>query len=390
MRILGFFSICALLLVSCGNAKISWSSGKTKDLEKCVVNLYVENSGSMDGYMHDGFEFKDAVFGYITGADRYVKDTRFFYINSKIVPNNVPLENLSGSFSADASRAAGGDRSSTDLASMLKMVLERQDDKTVSVFVSDCILSLPKGAARNYFVNNQISIEAIVSKKLKKQKDLTFVVYRLMSRFCGKFYNSKGSTYIDARRPYYVVLAGSRNLVSQLVRKVPLESVPNAKVTSMVAYTAKHIPVVTLTNSTGRLFKDNKCTLLPEKGSDNYRIKILADLTSTFIDADTLVNRNLYKSSDRQFKLEYVEKIKDPESPYTHILTVSAPQSVHPTNERISLKKPETPVWIEQANDDTGVFIGRKTTGIKYVLYGIGKAYDGKDIMEIRFSLKKN
>ncbi len=390
MRILGFFSICALLLVSCGNAKISWPSGKNKNLEKCVVNLYVENSGSMDSYMHDGFEFKDAVFGYITGVNRYVKDTRFFYINSKIVPNNIPLENLSGSFSADAFRAAGGDRSSTDLASMLKMVLERLDGKTVSVFVSDCILSLPKGAARNYFVNNQISIEAIVSKKLKKQKDLTFVVYRLMSRFCGKFYNSKGSTDIDARRPYYVVLAGSRNLVSQLVRKVPLESVPNAKVTSMVAYTAKHIPVVTLTNSTGRLFKDNKCTLLPEKGSDNYRIKILADLTSTFIDADTLVNRNLYKSSDRQFKLEYVEKIKDPESPYTHILTVSAPQSVQPTNERISLKKPETPVWIEQANDDTGVFIGRKTTGIKYVLYGIGNAYDDKDIMEIKFSLKKN
>ncbi len=390
MRILGFFSICALLLVSCGNAKISWPSSKTEDLEKCVVNLYVENSGSMDGYMHDGFEFKDAVFGYITGVNRYVKDTRFFYINSKVVPNNIPLENLSGSFSVDAFRAAGGDRSSTDLASMLKMVLERQDNKTVSVFVSDCILSLPKGAASNYFVNNQISIEAIVSKKLKKQKDLTFVVYRLMSRFYGKFYNSKGSSDIDARRPYYVVLAGPRNLVSQLVRKVPLESVPNAKVTNMVAYTAKHIPVMTLTNSTGRLFKDNKCTLLPEKGSDNYRIKILADMTSTFMDADTLVNRNLYKSSDRQFKLEYVEKIKDPESPYTHILTVSAPQSVQPTNERISLKKQETPLWIEQANDDTGVFIGRKTTGIKYVLYGIGNAYDDKDIMEIKFSLKKN
>ncbi len=390
MRILGFFSICALLLASCGNAKISWPSSKTEDLEKCVVNLYVENSGSMDGYMHDGFEFKDAVFGYITGVDRYVKDTRFFYINSKIVPNNIPLENLSGSFSVDAFRAAGGDRSSTDLASMLKNILKKQDDKTVSVFVSDCILSLPKGAARNYFVNNQISIEAIVSKKLKKQKDLTFVVYRLMSRFCGKFYNSKGSTDIDARRPYYVVLAGPRNLVSQLVRKVPLENVPNAKVTNMVAYTAKHVPVMTLTNSTGRLFKDNKCTLLPEKGSDNYRIKILADLTSTFIDADTLVNGNLYKSSDRQFKVEYVEKIKDQESPYTHILTVSAPQAVQPTNERIRLEKPATPVWIEQANDDTGVFIGRKTTGIKYVLYGIGNAYDDKNIMEIKFSLKKN
>lgn len=130
--------------------------------------------------------------------------------------------------------------------------------------------------------------------------------------------------------------------------------------------------------------------MLPEKGSDNYRIKILADLSSAFIQEDSLANKNLYKSSDRQFKLEYVEKIKDPESPYTHILTVSTPQSVQPTKERISIGKQETPIWIDQANDDTGVFIGRKTTGIKYVLNGIGSAYTDEDIVEMKFSIKKN
>ena len=67
------------------------------------------------------------------------------------------------------------------------MILKEQQKNTVSVFVSDCILDLPKGAAKNYFINNQIAIEAIVSKKLKKQKDLTFVVFRLMSRFYGKY-----------------------------------------------------------------------------------------------------------------------------------------------------------------------------------------------------------
>ena len=84
------------------------------------------------------------------------------------------------------------------------------------------------------------------------------------------------------------------------------------------------------------------------------------------------------------------EKIKDPESPYTHILTVSTPQSVQPTKERISIGKQETPIWIDQANDDTGVFIGRKTTGIKYVLNGIGSAYTDEDIVEMKFSIKKN
>ncbi len=183
MRIHYILLVCVFLLTSCDKTKISWDSGEKENLEECKVNLYVENSGSMEGYMHDGFEFKDAVFGYVTAINKYVDDTRFFYINSKIVPNRISLENLTGSFDAAAFKAGGGDRSSTNLAAMLKMILKEQQKNTVSVFVSDCILDLPKGAAKNYFINNQIAIEAIVSKKLKKQKDLTFVVFRLMSRF---------------------------------------------------------------------------------------------------------------------------------------------------------------------------------------------------------------
>lgn len=71
------------------------------DLEKLQVNLYVENSGSMDGYMHDGYAFKDAVFGYMTSINKFVGDTKFYYINSKILPNNISLENLSQSFDVE-------------------------------------------------------------------------------------------------------------------------------------------------------------------------------------------------------------------------------------------------------------------------------------------------
>ena len=140
MRIHYILLVCVFLLTSCDKTKISWDSGEKENLEECKVNLYVENSGSMEGYMHDGFEFKDAVFGYVTAINKYVDDTRFFYINSKIVPNRISLENLTGSFDAAAFKAGGGDRSSTNLAAMLKMILKEQQKNTVSVFVSDCIL----------------------------------------------------------------------------------------------------------------------------------------------------------------------------------------------------------------------------------------------------------
>ena len=390
MKKILFFAVLLMTLAGCGKAKIIWKKSEPVDLEKLQVNLYVENSGSMDGYMHDGYAFKDAVFGYMTSINKFVGDTKFYYINSKILPNNISLENLSQSFDVGAFRKAGGDRGSTDLASILKMVLEKTDNNNVSVFVSDCILALPKGAAKNYFINNQIAIEAIVGKKLKKQKDLTFVVYRLTSHFCGHFYNANGSTEIDAKRPYYVMLIGARKAVCQLMRKVSLENIPNANVTSVVAYTDKHAPTMTITNSTGRMFKDGKCTLLQDRGSNNYRIKILADLTSAFLDEKSLVDKSVYNSSDRQFKVEYVEKINDGDNPYTHIITVSAPLTVQPTEESITLKKPATPIWIEQANDNTGTFIGRKTTGIKYVLDGIGNAYDNDNTIELNFKIKRN
>ena len=85
MRIHYILLVCVFLLTSCDKTKISWDSGEKENLEECKVNLYVENSGSMEGYMHDGFEFKDAVFGYVTEINKYVDDTRFFYIKSKIV-----------------------------------------------------------------------------------------------------------------------------------------------------------------------------------------------------------------------------------------------------------------------------------------------------------------
>ena len=390
MRNLFLFVFLLAVLNGCGKAKIMWPESEPVDLSRVNVNLYVENSGSMDGFMHDGYSFKDAVFGYITSLNKYVGKTGFYYVNSRVVPNDIPLEKLSMSFNTDFFRKAGGNRSSTDIATILKQVLERTDNNNVSVLVSDMILDLPDGAAKNYFINNRISLEAIVGNKLKKQEDLTFVVYRLTSHFNGSFYNAKGVSHVDGKRPYYIMVAGPVKAVCQLIRKVPLKDVPNANVTNEVAYTGTHVPTMTITNSTGRLFKNSKCTLLQDRSSRNYRIKILADMTSSFLDEKTLTQKSNYHSTGRQVKIEYVEKISDGDSPYTHIITASVPLAVQPTEESICLKKSATPVWIEQANDDTGTFIGRKTTGIKYILAGIESAYGNENVIELNLKINRN
>ena len=56
-----------ILTSSCGGdnkVRLSWSEVKPEEQGKFKVNFYVENSGSMNGYMCAGSEFKNVVHYY--------------------------------------------------------------------------------------------------------------------------------------------------------------------------------------------------------------------------------------------------------------------------------------------------------------------------------------
>lgn len=384
------FVFSCIVLSSCDRTKIEWELSDPVDLPAANVNLYIENSGSMEGYMRDGSSFKDAVFGYITEINKYVGKTRFYFVNSRILENNIPLDRLNETLSVGQFRQLGGDRTHTNLSNILKMILSRTNDSTVSVFVSDCILDLPQGPARDYFISNQISTQAIVSDKLKSCKSLSFVVYRMMSHFDGYYYNSDGAQKISVNRPFYIMLVGPWQLVSGITRNVSIARIPGARLTTSVAFAPTHEPIRTFTNVQGNENKRGNCTLLPDRNSNTYRIKLLSDMSSLFMDNKALMDKSTYKIEDRNVKLEYIEKIDNPNSPYTHVLTLSVPQQIKPSSISIDVRRTPIPIWIKQANDNTGHFIGRTTTGIKYLLDGIGAAYEGEDIAEFNFVIKRS
>ena len=45
------------------------------------IKLYVENSGSMDGYMFDGSELKDAVYSYVSGLQTHSDTSELYFVN---------------------------------------------------------------------------------------------------------------------------------------------------------------------------------------------------------------------------------------------------------------------------------------------------------------------
>ena len=72
-----------ILLLSCSGDEIIVNSdnnpNQISDI-KPILKVYIENSGSMDGYMCDGSQLKDAIFDYVSDLSTCVDTTQLYYI----------------------------------------------------------------------------------------------------------------------------------------------------------------------------------------------------------------------------------------------------------------------------------------------------------------------
>lgn len=98
---------------------VSETLQKTKNVH---LKVYVENSGSMDGYMCPGSNLKDAVFDYVSDLSKMANTCSYYYINSKIIPCNMPLNSYIQNLTPQSFAKAGGNRAHTDLRNMIDRV----------------------------------------------------------------------------------------------------------------------------------------------------------------------------------------------------------------------------------------------------------------------------
>ena len=174
----------------CLKATSSASVGVNPIPDPVVLKVYVENSGSMDGYMCAGSELKDAVFDYISDIRKSAKTYELYYVNSQIVPYHRSLDSYIKDLTPSSFAQAGGNRANTDLREIIKMVLDAHQPNTISIFVSDCILDIPQGA-KEFFGNCQISIKNAFNETLQRIPTLGVEVAQLQSKFDGYWYCGK-------------------------------------------------------------------------------------------------------------------------------------------------------------------------------------------------------
>ena len=348
--------------------KVNGNSSNT-ETKGLIVKAYIENSGSMDGYMRGGSEFKDAVYSYLSSLNNYVKAIQLNYINSQVVPLSVKMAGLVGQLNPVAFKKQGGNRSNSDFKKILSDVVNNANDNTVVVFVSDCILDIPFGRAGEELGIIQTDINNIITSKLKKMPSLGICIFQLESMFDGFYYYPKGgSLQLKGKRPYYMWIIGSQKNLAYLMRHVGKDKIQHG-VKNYYAI-SKSFTIPTVLYSGGKMQSKQK---LKTERDGKYSCKVLMDLTQTLQDNNYLSNIQNYSSKAGDVIVESVVELPLTNE-YSHMLNLKVSNSAF--SDVLEIKKCGIPSWVEVSNGTSDSTLEKdKTFSLKYIIGGVFDAY---------------
>lgn len=364
-----------LLIIGISSCDSKWRI-ETKPVKATAASshirakVFIENSGSMDGYMCGGSEFKDAVYSYLTAVNNNVDTLELNYVNSEFIPLSFPLSDLVEHLNPASFKQAGGNRANSDFKQILRRVIGQAQKGTVVVFVSDCILDLPEGVAANYLNIVKTDINNIVSQKRRQLEDLAICIYQLESRFTGTYWCPNGTPWqLDGeKRPYYLWVIGSQRDLATLRQKVKDEDIQHG-VKNYCAF----VPSVAFHNKVLSGGEPADLTKISEENGQGT-FDVLTNLSSTLQADKYIEDPSNYKSSTGFIRVTKVIPIKN-KGEFTHQLTLEARLST-PFSDRVTLKKPDLPSWVEASNSDNAAQCERgKTFSIKYTIGGVADAF---------------
>ncbi len=380
-----------LAIASCVHNKIEVDAtpvASTIPSDNPCVKVFIENSGSMDGYMCDGSQLKDAVYDYISDLNRNTSSTELYYINSKIIPYKGDLTSYIKDLNPASFHKAGGNIANTDLGNIIASVLNNVNDTTVAIFISDCILDLPSKDAKKFLTNCEIRIKDEVINAQKRIDDFGVEILKLSSDFNGKYFYPNGSIekLDNVKRPYYIWIFGNKNYLAKLNSEVPISQLSKYDLGGIVAFTNQSsVPFDIYNNNL------TSKTVIPERG--DYHLIIQADFRSTLQPEGIVQDNGNYTFNNPALIVDGIYPITDSHSKYTHFIKFTIPKSTMIAQDCLTFSVSKLPSWVSESNDETGINIKEnidKTTGIKYLIQGVADAYKNETVTTtFNFNIKR-
>lgn len=363
----------------------------------CSVNVYLENSGSMNGYVDAGkTEFQHNVFNYLDDVEQWLgSQLNLFFINSQIISKGSNLNDYISKLTPNDFKSSGGNTSTTDIADLFGQVLEQGNDSVVSILISDFIFS--PGTQNNpeaYLGEQQVKIKRSFENYLNHNSNLAVIVYQLYSNFKGTYYDYLNTPHRDyeGRRPYYIWVIGHPLKVAEMRVAIPenkfLHKVENFWSITSLSPNIENYAILPNPRK-GDFTKQNKSEMkrMRKDAQGEFLFTVGADLGVL----DLLLGNDYLLDTDHYARIINKQTADDwyitvspntiPTSPATHNISLFTKGNLPQGDFELAICR-KKPKWADEYSDmDDSVLSDSnqlKTYGLHFIFDGIVQAYSAK------------
>ncbi|MGL5889438.1 MAG: hypothetical protein ACRC3B_06110, partial [Bacteroidia bacterium] len=197
--------------------------------KKFGVNVYLENSASIEGYVKGTTQFENALYALLSDLkhSQFCTDLNLSYINSQVTgqvqnAGDKELDEFIRKLEPEDFRKRGGNRTASDISSVMETALNSVDETHAALLITDAVFSPGKKNpdAAEYLTNQKVRLKGMFQSRLMQQKRPVSVLFlRLESEFTGTYYDRYNDKHElkACIRPYYLVFIASPVQMQQLL-----------------------------------------------------------------------------------------------------------------------------------------------------------------------------
>ncbi|RIV18125.1 hypothetical protein DYU11_29665 [Fibrisoma montanum] len=185
------------------------------------INVFLETSASMNGYLRGSTEFKDIVSELVTKAAQIEPVRRplaLYTIDKDLKPYSGGVSAFVESL-ATTPLATG---KSSELHRIFEQVGAKARNGEVAILISDCVLSFPDAEIRKNPEINRTDASSVLKNAINQQfaqlrKDtISASVYAFESAFNGTYYDYQNKKQVlnGEQRPFYVWAIGKQRVLT--------------------------------------------------------------------------------------------------------------------------------------------------------------------------------
>ncbi|UPK72267.1 hypothetical protein [Chitinophaga filiformis] len=385
--------MCILtFLLGCGSGTGRPNSGSCsapKYTEPAVsYSIYIENSGSMAGYLGNTSDFKTVLMNFVSDIPAYLKqEPNVFLIGGRVCPFHPEdgtsfVKSIMG-LTPNALRNLCPSNGSSPLPQIIDSCTSNMERK-VSILISDCIFSAKDGNP----ASAAAELKVFMAKKLQAEGSLSTIIIKYNANFTGTYYaeaaGGKPVKVKNINRPFYLLIFGKKLNLASILQKIDFKHYPGFEASYCLSANEPAdaaYAVMTYKNRKGNFeFVKPSCMMRiseAEMSKGVFQFSFDADLRQLGYLDDYLLNTQHYMVNDG-FSVVAVNKTTG-QQPYN--ITLSTKQ-LHPPYFLKLLLAYDIPSWVIKTgneNDRTpsDSIQQHQTFGFKQLVTGISDAYKG-------------